>query len=120
MTKVEFVPDRFSAVIAFYSIIHVPVEEQPELFGKIRGWLQPGGYFMATVGHTAWTGTQRDWLVPGATMFWSHTDVATYHQWLQASGFSVLWSRFIPEGDGGHTLILARSMSCPAGNEGGA
>jgi len=25
-------------------------------------------------------------------------------------GFAVLWDRFIPEGDGGHTLILAQAQ----------
>ena len=108
MSQVDFAPDSFAAVMAFYSIIHVPIEEQPELLHKIRRWLQAGGYFMATVGHTSWTGTENDWLVPGATMFWSHADVETYKQWLQESGFSVLWSRFVPEGKGGHTLLLAQ------------
>lgn len=107
MSQVEFTPHRFAAVVAFYSIIHVPVEEHPRLLSKIRNWLQTGGYFMATVGHTAWTGTENDWLVPGATMFWSHADAQTYQRWLKESGFTVLWSRFIPEGSSGHMLILA-------------
>ncbi|MUL39228.1 hypothetical protein BWI75_23745 [Gloeocapsopsis sp. AAB1 = 1H9] len=76
MSQVDFAPDSFAAVVAFYSIIHVPVEEQPELFRKIRRWLQAGGYFMATVGHASWTGTENDWLVPGATMFWSHLRIS--------------------------------------------
>lgn len=107
MSEVDFAPHSFAAIVAFYSIIHVPVEEQIALFGKIRTWLQPGGYLMATVGHTAWTGTEDNWLVPGATMFWSHADADTYQRWLQESGFAILWSRFIPEGDSGHTLLLA-------------
>jgi SAM-dependent methyltransferase len=109
MTQVDFAPGSFAAVVAFYSIIHVPLEEQPDLLRKVRRWLRPGGYFMATVGHTAWTGTEDNWLVSGATMFWSHTDAPTYHRWLAESGFSVLWSRFVPEGNSGHTLLLARS-----------
>jgi len=108
MSQIDFAPDSFAAIVAFYSIIHIPVEEQPALFRKIRRWLQAGGYFMATVGHTSWTGTENNWLMPGATMFWSHADAETYQQWLQESGFSVLWSRFVPEGNSGHTLILAQ------------
>ncbi len=111
VTQVEFPPHSFAAVVAFYSIIHIPVAEHPRLFDKIRQWLRPGGYLMATVGHTAWTGTQDDWLVPGATMFWSHADAETYYQWLQSSGFSIVCSEFVPEGDSGHTLVLARSDS---------
>ena len=111
MARLDFAPESFAAVVAFYSVIHVPVEEQPALFGKIRRWLRPGGYLMATVGHTAWSGTEVDWLVPGATMFWSHADAATYSDWLHGNGFSLLWSRFIPEGDSGHTLLLARCVA---------
>lgn len=107
MSQVQFAPDSFAAIVALYSVIHVPLEEQRALFGKIRSWLRPDGYFMVTVGHTAWTGTENDWLVPGATMFWSHADADTYRQWLQESGFSLLRSRFVLEGDSGHTLILA-------------
>lgn len=107
-SEVDFAPDSFAAIVAFYSVIHVPFEEQPALLAKIRTWLQPGGYLMAIVGHTAWTGTESDWLLPGTTMFWSHTDAETYQQWLQDSGFSLLWSRFVPEGSSGHTLMLAR------------
>jgi SAM-dependent methyltransferase len=108
MSEVDFAPGSFAAIVAFYSVIHVPLEEQPALFAKIRTWLQPGGYLMAIVGHTAWTGTEDDWILPGTTMFWSHADTETYQQWLQDSGFSLLWSRFVPEGSSGHTLMLAR------------
>ena len=64
---------------------------------------------MATVGHTAWTGTEADWL--GAEMYWSHAGEATYRQWLTDLRFELLWTRFVPEGDGGHTLLLARKAS---------
>jgi SAM-dependent methyltransferase len=45
------------AVVAFYSLIHVPVADQQALFPRIRHWLRPGGYFMAVIpegssGHT--------------------------------------------------------------------
>jgi hypothetical protein len=55
---------------------------------------------------TGCTGTEADWL--GAEMYWRHTDEATYRQWLADLQFELLWTRFIPEGDGGHTLLLAK------------
>lgn len=106
MTSVELPPARWDAVVAFYSLIHVPVDEQPPLLARISSWLRPGGHAMLIVGVRAWTGTEDDWL--GATMYWSHTDRETYLAWLAEAGFEVLWDRFIPEGDGGHTLVLAR------------
>jgi cyclopropane fatty-acyl-phospholipid synthase-like methyltransferase len=116
MTTLNFPSSVFDAVVSFYAVIHIPLEEQPSLFARIFSWLKPGGYFMATVGHAAWTGTESDWLeVEGAEMFWSHTDTATYQQWLQQAGFRILWTRFIPEGVSGHTLVLSQAMDTATG-----
>lgn len=110
MAEVDFPPASFAAVVSFYAIIHLSLDEQPALFARVRGWLQPGGYFLGTVGSRAWTGTEENWLgVPDATMAWSHADADTYCAWLAASGFEIRRTEFIPEGDGGHTLILARA-----------
>ena len=110
MTTVEFPPASFTAIFSFFAIIHVLLSEQPQLFQRMQRWLAPGGYVMATVGSTAWTGTEENWLnVAGATMYWSHADAATYQSWLTESGFLIHWTRFIPEENGGHTLILAQS-----------
>jgi len=117
MTSVDFPQRSFAAVVSFYAIIHVPLDEQPALFEKIRGWLEPGGYLLATVGSGAWTGTEDDWL--GAPMYWSHADRATYVAWLEQSGFETRWTRFIPEGTGGHTLILAAAPTLPSPGAGG-
>jgi SAM-dependent methyltransferase len=107
MASVDFPLRSFAAIVSFYAIIHVPIEEQRPIFERIQGWLMPGGYLLATVGSGAWTGTEDDWL--GVPMYWSHADRATYLAWLEETGFEVLWTRFVPEGSGGHTLVLART-----------
>src|ERR1700729_2492450 len=43
-------PASADAVVAFYSLIHVPLADQRALFPRIRGWLRPGGYLLAIVG----------------------------------------------------------------------
>lgn len=40
-------------------------------------------------------------------------ELAGPEDWLSDAGFSVVWVRFIPEGDGGHTLVLARPVEGP-------
>lgn len=105
MGAVDFEPASFGAIVSFFAMIHVPLEEQPAIIRRLSQWLRPGGYFMATVGAKAWTGMQQNWL--GAPMYWSHADRDTYLRWVEESGFQVLWDRFIPEGSGGHTLLLA-------------
>ncbi len=108
MAAIEFPARSFAAVVSFYAIIHLPLAEQPELFRRIFTWLQPGGYLMATVGHEAWTGQEEDWLGGGAAMYWSHGGDSDYVAWLEEAGLRVLWTRFVPEGTGGHTLLLAQ------------
>ncbi|HVS08148.1 MAG TPA: class I SAM-dependent methyltransferase [Candidatus Dormibacteraeota bacterium] len=106
MSEVAFPAENFRAIVSFFAIIHVPVEEQPGIFRKLSRWLRSGGYLLATVGSGAWTGTEENW--HGAPMYWSHADRETYLAWVKDAGFEVLWTRFIPEGTGGHTLLLAK------------
>ena len=106
MSEVEFQPESFGAIVSFFAIIHIPVEEQQRMVRKLSPWLRPGGYLLATVGARAWTGTEDNW--HGAPMYWSHADQETYLAWLKEAGFEVLWTRFIPEGTSGHTLVLAK------------
>src|SRR5215471_17596081 len=42
MTRVEFPADSFDLVTAFYSILHVPADEQPGLVARVASWLVPG------------------------------------------------------------------------------
>jgi SAM-dependent methyltransferase len=100
--------DSFDAIVCLFALIHVPLDEQPDLLRNIRRWLRPGGLLLATVGHTAWTEVEKDWLgVEGADMSWSHADAETYRLWFGDAGLQLQLEKFIPEGNGGHTLVLA-------------
>jgi SAM-dependent methyltransferase len=98
-------PSTFDAVVSFYALIHLPAADQRPLLSRIARWLRPNGYLLATVGHRAWTGIE-DYL--GAPMFWDHADDVTYLSWFTEAGLIPRWHRFIPEGDSGHTLVLAQ------------
>jgi hypothetical protein len=45
----------------------------------------------------------------GADMFWDHGDTGSYLLWLAATRLEPVWHRYIPEGNSGHSLILARA-----------
>ena len=108
MTELEFPDASFDAVVCLFAIIHVPLAEQPGFLRNVARWLRPGGVLVATVGHRAWTGVERDWLgVPGGDMWWDHADAATYRRWLADAGFVIEDERFVPEGKGGHTFVIA-------------
>jgi SAM-dependent methyltransferase len=109
ITEVAFPAAGFDAIVSFFAVIHVPLEEQPALFARMAEWLRPGGYLLATVAGGVWTGTEDDW--HGAEMYWSHADEETYRAWLEELDFSILRRTFIPEGDGGHVLFLAQKAA---------
>jgi SAM-dependent methyltransferase len=106
MAALHLVPASLDAVVSFYALIHVPLTDQRALFPRMREWLRPGGYLMAIVGAQPWTGTEP---YLGAPMFWDHAGTGDYLRWLTAARITPVWHRFIPEGDSGHTLILARA-----------
>ena len=115
MATLAFPDASFDVVVCLYAIIHLPLGEQPGLLRNLGRWLRPGGVLIATVGHRAWTGTEPDWLdVPGGDMWWDHADAATYRRWLADAGLVVGNERFVPEGTGGHTFVLATRPHNPA------
>ena len=71
MTALDLAPASFDAVVAFYSLTHVPRADLPALLASVRGWLRPGGVFLASMGaQDAPDEVEEDWL--GAPMFFSH------------------------------------------------
>jgi len=98
-------PSSFDAIISLYALIHLPLDDQRDLLPRTFASLRPGGLLLVIVGHERWTGVE-DYF--GAPMFWDHADTDTYVSWLRDIGFDVLWHRMIPEGDTGHTLVLAQ------------
>lgn len=106
--SIAFPPAVFDAVVCLYALIHMPLAEQPGLITRIATWLRPAGWLLATTGHTAWTGTEDDWLGSGAPMWWSHADAVTYAAWLTDAGLVIEHQEFVPEGTGGHVLFWAR------------
>jgi SAM-dependent methyltransferase len=116
MATLSFPDETFAAITCLFALIHVPVAEQPAILRDIRRWLRPGGIFLATVGHEAWTGLEHDWLgVEGGDMWWSHADASTYRRWFSEAGLNVELETFVPEGAGGHTLLVAARRDASSG-----
>lgn len=89
MTALRFPPASFDEVVAFYSIIHVPRDEQPGLLRDIAGWLKPGGLFVAAMGsEDVAEDILPDFL--GAPMYWSHFDSPTNQRLVQEAGLHIV------------------------------
>jgi ubiquinone/menaquinone biosynthesis C-methylase UbiE len=114
MTQVEFPSATFGGVVCLYSLIHVPLAEQPELLTEVRRWLRPGGLFLVTTGANAWTGVEEGWLGSNAKMYWSHADTLTYERWFRERGFRIVRRTIVRERGAEHALFLVQKGTAPA------
>ncbi len=107
ITSLHLPPSSFDAVTAFFSIIHVPREEQSDLLRSIAAWLRPNGQFVATM---ATTGKEADfdkcWL--GAPMFWSGFDSDTNKKMVQMAGLEIVSAEETRDSDGHFLWLIAR------------
>jgi SAM-dependent methyltransferase len=88
LAALEWPVGSLDAVAAFYSLTHVPRDEQPALFGRIRSWLRPGGVFIASLGvEDDPGGVEADWL--GVDMYFSHFSARVNRRLLSEAGFVV-------------------------------
>jgi SAM-dependent methyltransferase len=100
ITQLDLPPASFDAVIAFYTITHVPREEHAALLRSIATWLRPGGVFMASMGAGDDPGTvEDDWL--GAPMYFSAFDAATNRRLVEDAGFELLSAEEITSDEDG-------------------
>ncbi|MEU8636929.1 class I SAM-dependent methyltransferase [Amycolatopsis sp. NPDC048633] len=110
MAEVSFPDECFDAVTAFYSVLHVPREDQGDLFTSIAGWLRPGGWFLAALGCSEANGVEDDWL--GTPMFFSSHNAAENRRLLEAAGFTLVVDEPVtmrePEGPATFHWVLAR------------
>ena len=89
MVDLAFARGSFDAVVAFWTLIHVPREVHASLFARVHGWLKPGGLFAGTLG----SGDNPAEHVPnfyGAPMYWSHFDGDTNRGFLRDAGFDLV------------------------------
>jgi cyclopropane fatty-acyl-phospholipid synthase-like methyltransferase len=113
MEHLHFVPSSFDAVASFYAIFHIDRDAQAPLFERIREWLRPGGYLLASLGRTNEPSYTEEFF--GVEMYWSHYGTQQYQQMLSDAGFEIIEEQTLAHGyrdDGApieqHPLFLAR------------
>jgi SAM-dependent methyltransferase len=67
----------------------------------------------AVPGHRRRAAVDRHRALPGCRHVLDHAGTGSYLDWLEEAGFVPQWDRFIPEGNGRHSLILARAAAVP-------
>jgi len=108
MVDLAFAPASFDAVVAFWTLIHVPREVHASLLARIHGWLKPGALFAGTLG----SGDNPAEHVPdfyGAPMCWSHFDGDTNRGLLRGAGFDILQADEIEDEGETPLWVIARA-----------
>ncbi|KAI0485244.1 methyltransferase domain-containing protein [Xylariaceae sp. FL0804] len=114
MTKLAFEDGSLDLVLGFYSVIHLPREEQTEMIARIVRWLSPGGLFLANFGVEAaeaqtldkWLGEDKGW------MFWSGWGKDGTLKVLREAGLEILMEEVKEDVDDATFLwVLAKKPS---------
>ena len=88
MTTLDFPASSFDAVVAFYSLTHVPRDEHGALLERITRWLRPGGVFVASMGvDDDPGGVEQDWL--GVDMYFSHFGAKKNRRLVERAGLRI-------------------------------
>jgi len=107
-SKLGFGNKQFDAIIAFYSIFHIPRDEQQELFNKMNSMLIDGGLILVTLATSDSEDIDENWT--GAPMAWSQYDPAKYKSMLAQAGFEIVHDEYEgqPSDTEYHWWVLAK------------
>ena len=106
ITQIEFSQDQFDAIVAIYSLFHVPRKDHSQLFKNIYYWLNSGGKALFTYATKQYTGAEEyegyvNFL--GKDLFYSHTTPEKLYEELEAIGFLIEDKQFVEIG--GETFL---------------
>jgi SAM-dependent methyltransferase len=88
MTTLDFPAASFDGVVAFYSLTHVPRDQQGPLLERIARWLRPRGVFIASMGVEDDPGeVEHGWL--GVDMYFSHFGAKQNRRLVERAGLKV-------------------------------
>ncbi|CAK7209991.1 hypothetical protein SCUCBS95973_000638 [Sporothrix curviconia] len=112
MMALDFPDASLDAVLGFYSVIHLPQEEQIALVQRIGRWLKPGtGLFLANFSGSemksavaeTWLDQEKGW------MYWSGLGIAMTEYTLQGAGLKLETSKLEQDTvDGTHWVVASR------------
>jgi SAM-dependent methyltransferase len=98
----------YEAVVALYSIIHVPRQRHPAVLEHIYRSLKPGGRFLATMAIEDWEGTETNWMGWGEEMSWSHFDAPKNLAMIQDAGLRIVCAELVTFG--GETWLRVQAV----------
>jgi 2-polyprenyl-3-methyl-5-hydroxy-6-metoxy-1,4-benzoquinol methylase len=97
---------KVDAVISFYAIFHTPRGTHLDIFKKIRSFISPGGYILATMGYSNWEGKDNDFF--GDEMKWSHYGEDKNKEIIKEAGFRIIFDEIDTSGGEKHLVVMAQ------------
>ncbi len=97
MTRLPFADDTFDAVVAYWSLIHVPLAEHGTAIEAFARVLRPGGRVLVCEGREEWVGENPDWLDSGVGMAWEIAGLEATRAQLRAAGFTLAREWGVPD-----------------------
>ena len=103
MMALNFPLATFDAVVAFYSMFHLPRTEQVVLIARLAIWLRPSGWFVCNFGVSNNPGSiEPDWL--GTPMYWSSYDAQTNLNMIRKAGLSLVETNILTDDEDGEPV----------------
>jgi SAM-dependent methyltransferase len=119
MAELALAPESLDAIAAFYSLIHLPREEQVALLARLAAWLRPGGLLVATMGMRADPGSVDGFF--GEPMYWSGYSAEQNRQAVASAGLRVLSAEEHSVDEFGESVtflwVMARRPECGASDQ---
>lgn len=97
LTDLPFADGAFDGVAAYWSVIHVPLDEHQAVIDEFARVLRPGGRVLVCEGTNEWVGENPDWLDSGVEMQWEIAGADATRDQLRNAGFRVEDSYGVPE-----------------------
>ncbi|MEK6273790.1 MAG: methyltransferase domain-containing protein [Actinomycetota bacterium] len=97
-TKLVFPPSSTDAVVALYTLTHVPRAELAGLVARVASWLYPGGHLLATTVSRESVDGVYDWL--GVPMFFSGMAADASLNLIAEAGLEVLEHEIVCQDEG--------------------
>ena len=92
MREVKFEPNQFEAIVAIFSLFHVPRHDHRKLFTRFYQWLQPEGKLLFTYATKEYTGKDEFdgyKTFMGQQLYYSHTTPENLYELLEEIGFTI-------------------------------
>lgn len=89
MTELPFEDNVFDGATAFYSLIHIPLEDHQTVINELFRVLKPDSPILLVEGTEEWVGSNESWLDTGEEMHWEMAGREATIQHLENAGFNI-------------------------------